>query len=161
MKFTTGTLTLDAQGMNNAYWVFQIGSTLTTASASSVNIINVGSNGGSDDGLFWQVGSSATLGTTTDFEGNIIALASATLNTGATIHNGRVFAKTGAVTLDTNTITIASPFPNNGPGLSGGIEIDMYGKIIDRVMVPPIPEPSTLCLVIAGVFCFMKKRRSA
>ena len=68
----TGTLTLNAQGLNNAYWVFQIGSTLTTASMSAINIINVGSNGGSDDGLFWQVGSSATLGTTTAFEGNIL-----------------------------------------------------------------------------------------
>ncbi len=81
--------------LNNAYWVFQIGSTLTTASASVVKIINVGSNGGSDDGLFWQVGSSATLGTTTAFEGNILAQASITLDTGATIDNGRALALTG------------------------------------------------------------------
>ncbi len=85
----TGTLTLDAQGNNNAFWVFQIGSTLTTASAAVVQIINAGSNGGSDDGLFWQVGSSATLGTATAFEGNILAQASVTLNTGAIIDNGR------------------------------------------------------------------------
>src|ERR1035438_2947108 len=57
----TGTLTLNAEGLANAYWVFEIGSTLTTASASAVDIINPGCN----DGLFWQVGSSATLGTTT------------------------------------------------------------------------------------------------
>ena len=50
-----GTLILDAQGLNNAFWVFQIGSTLTTASAAVVQMINVGSNGGSDNGLFWQV----------------------------------------------------------------------------------------------------------
>ena len=57
----TGALTLDAQGLDNAFWVFQIGSTLTTASSSSVALINPGSN----NGLFWQVGSSATLGTST------------------------------------------------------------------------------------------------
>ncbi len=58
----TGTLDLNAEGNNNAYWVFQIGSALTTASGSSVVVTNFGSNGGSDDGVFWQVGSSATLG---------------------------------------------------------------------------------------------------
>jgi hypothetical protein len=152
----TGTLTLDAQGLNNAYWVFQIGSTLTTASASAVNIINVGSNGGSDDGLFWQVGSSATLGTTTDFEGNILALASITLNTAATIHNGRALAQTGAVTLDTNTISIPSPPPNNGPGLSGGLT---FGNSGDVVPIGPsagpgsptdTPEPATLTVFLLG-----------
>jgi Ice-binding-like len=71
----TGTLTLNAQGLANQFWVFQIGDTLTTASASSVNIINPGAN----EGLFWQVGSSATLGTTTAFEGNIVALTSITM----------------------------------------------------------------------------------
>ena len=89
----TGTLTLNAEGNNNAYWVFQIGSTLTTASGSSVTVTNFGSNGGSDDGVFWQVGSSATLGTATSFEGNILALASITLDTAATILNGRALRK--------------------------------------------------------------------
>ena len=68
-------------------------------------MINLGSNNGSDDGVFWQVGSSATLGTTTSFEGNILALASITLNTKASILNGRALAQTGAVTMDTNTIS--------------------------------------------------------
>jgi Ice-binding-like len=63
----TGTLTLNALGSNNALWVFQIGSTLTTASSSVIQVIN----GGPGDGLFWQVGSSATLGTSTTFEGNM------------------------------------------------------------------------------------------
>ena len=80
--------------------VFQIGSTLTTASASSVLVINPGTN----DQVFWQVGSSATLGTTTDFYGSVIADQSVTLNTGATIDCGRAIALTVAVTMDTNTV---------------------------------------------------------
>ena len=127
----------------------------------SVEIINVGSNGGSDDGLFWQVGSSATLGTTTAFEGNILASASITLDTGATIDNGRALAQTGAVTMDTNTISIASPPPNNGPGLSGGLE---YASGSSGSIVPigpfAIPEPSTfvlLCFGLAGVLGFRKR----
>lgn len=96
----TGTLTLDAGGDPNAVFIFLIGSTLTTASGSSVNIIN----SGSACNLFWQVGSSATLGTTTAFQGTIIALQSITLNTGASIIPGRALARNGALTLDTNTI---------------------------------------------------------
>ncbi|MHB1037748.1 MAG: ice-binding family protein [Pirellulales bacterium] len=126
----TGTLTLDAQGNNNAYWVFQIGSALTTASGSVVQVINVGSNNGSDDGLFWQVGSSATLGTSTSFEGNILALTSITLNTTATILNGRALAQTGAVTMDTNTIENVCPPPNGGPGFSGGLVFDSGGNVV-------------------------------
>jgi Ice-binding-like len=100
----TGTLTLNDEGNPDAVFVFQIGSTLTTASGSSVVSIN---DGGSPAGIstFWQVGSSATLGTTTSFEGNIMALASITANTGATDLDGRLLAETGAVTLDDNTIT--------------------------------------------------------
>jgi hypothetical protein len=112
-KFTssaqlTGALTLDAAGNPNAQWVFQIGSTLTTASASSVLLIN----GASAGNIYWQVGSSATLGTTTAFKGTIIAQASVTDTTGATVQ-GRLFALTGAVTLDTNTVTVV---PGTTPG---------------------------------------------
>jgi hypothetical protein len=96
----TGTLTLDAQGNANAVFIFKIGSTLTTASGSSVLLIN----GGTLCNVFWQVGSSATLGTTTSFAGNILALTSITLTTGATV-TGRALARNGAVTLDTNTVT--------------------------------------------------------
>jgi hypothetical protein len=99
----TGTLTLDAQGDPNAVFVFQIGSTLTTASGSRVNLIN----GAQACRVFWQVGSSATLGTTTDFVGNVLADTSITANTGATVQ-GRLLAQNGAVTLDTNTITRAT-----------------------------------------------------
>lgn len=97
----TGTITLDGQGDPNALFVFQIGSTLTTASMSSV----VGINGADGCNVYWQVGSSATLGTTTAFQGSIIALASVTMNTNATILDGRAIALNGAVTMDSNTIT--------------------------------------------------------
>lgn len=95
----TGALTLNAQGNANAVFVFKIGSTLTTASGSSVLLIN----GGSPCNVFWQVGSSATVGTTTTFLGNILALTSITLNTGAGV-SGRALARNGAVTMDTNTV---------------------------------------------------------
>ena len=98
----TGVLTLDAEGDSSAAWVFQIGSTLTTASNSSVLVIN----GGQECNVFWQVGSSATLGTTTSFIGTIVALTSITLNTGANI-SGRALARNGAVTLDTNNVAVA------------------------------------------------------
>jgi hypothetical protein len=96
----TGTLTLDAQGDPNAVFIFQVGSSLTTASAASVSVIN----GGSNCNVFWQIGASATLGTGTTFAGNILALASITLTTGASV-DGRAFARTGAVTLDSSFVS--------------------------------------------------------
>jgi hypothetical protein len=99
----TGTLTLDAGGDPNAVWVFQVGSTLTTASASRVVLIN----GASPCNVFWQIGSSATLGTNSTLEGNILALTSITATTGATI-DGRALARNGSVTLDTNTVRLGS-----------------------------------------------------
>ena len=101
----TGTLTLNGEGLADPIFVFQIGSTLTTASGSSVVTIN--DDGSSTPGIstFWQIGSSATLGTTTAFEGNILALASITADTGATDLDGRLLAENGAITLDSNTIT--------------------------------------------------------
>jgi hypothetical protein len=96
----TGALTLDAGGDPNAVFVFQAGSALTTASASLVNLVN----GAQSCNVFWQVGSSATLGTGSNFRGTILALTDITVTTGATVE-GRVLARNGAVTLDTNTIT--------------------------------------------------------
>lgn len=98
----TGPLTLNAQGDASAVFIFKTGSTLTTASGSSVALMN----GGSACNVFWQIGSSATLGTTTSFVGNILALTSITLTTAANV-TGRALARTGAVTLDSNTITAA------------------------------------------------------
>ena len=99
----TGKLTLDAGGDSASVWVFQIGSTLTTASGASVVLIN----GASPCNVFWQVGSSATLGTTTSFVGNIFALTSITLTTHASVA-GRALAQNGAVTMDSNTVSIAA-----------------------------------------------------
>jgi uncharacterized repeat protein (TIGR01451 family) len=93
----TGDLVLDANGDSNAVWVFKMGSTLTTASGATVRMIN----GGQALNVFWHVGSSATLGTTTRFSGNILAEVSITLDAGASLQ-GRALALTGAVTMDTH-----------------------------------------------------------
>ncbi len=100
----TGSLTLNNLGNPDAVFVFQIGSTLTTASGSSVVTINGGPNPTPGISVFWQIGSSATLGTTTSFEGNILANTSITADTGATVA-GRLLAENGAVTLDDNVIS--------------------------------------------------------
>jgi hypothetical protein len=96
----TGALTLNGGGDPRAVFVFQAGSTLTTASASQVLLVN----GAQACNVFWQVGSSATLGTGSVFRGSILALTDITVTTAATLE-GRVLARNGAVTLDTNTIT--------------------------------------------------------
>jgi hypothetical protein len=95
----TGTLTLNGAGNSNSVFVFQAGSTLTTASASRVIL----ENGAQACNVFWQVTSSATLGTGSSFVGSILALQSITVTTGTTI-SGRVLARNGAVTLDSDTI---------------------------------------------------------
>jgi hypothetical protein len=97
----TGTVTLNGAGNPDAVFIFEAGSTLTTATTSTVVL----ENGAQACNVFWQVGSSATLGTTTNFAGSILASTSITLNTGATV-NGRVLALGGAVTMDDNTITV-------------------------------------------------------
>jgi hypothetical protein len=111
----TGTLTLDAQGDPDAVFVFQAGSSLITASGSTVSLIN----GAQACNVFWQVGSSATLGTNSTFSGTLLALTSITATTGSTI-TGRILARNGAVTLDTNSITTpvcaaAPPTPTATP----------------------------------------------
>lgn len=99
----TGTMTLDAQGDPNAEFIFQAGSSLITASDSRVQLIN----GAQACNVVWQVGSSATFGTGTDFVGDVLVRTSITAQTGATFH-GRLLAADGAVTLDTNTITVST-----------------------------------------------------
>lgn len=95
----TGTLVLTGSGP----WVFQIASTLTTASNSHVVMMDATNCGN----VFWQIGSSATLGTGTQFAGNILALASVTLTTGVNV-SGSVIALTAAVTMDTNHVAVCS-----------------------------------------------------
>lgn len=110
--FLTGTVTLDAQNDPKAVFIFQAGSTLITASSSRVRLLN----GAQPCNVYWQVGSSATLGTNTDFVGTVMALTSVSLKTGADVE-GRVLARNGAVTLDTNTISLPrcneSPIPGS------------------------------------------------
>ncbi len=118
----TGTvpLTLNAQGNSAAVFIFKSVSTLITGPGSSV----VMSNSGSGCNVFWKVGSSATLDTTTAFQGSILALTSITLNTGATMLPGRALARNGAVTMDSNTISITgcgTPSPTATPTPAPGV----------------------------------------
>ncbi|HEV7615949.1 MAG TPA: ice-binding family protein [Solirubrobacterales bacterium] len=108
----TGALTLDAEGDPNAEFVFQIGSQLTTESASSVLLVN----GASPCNVYWQVGSSADLGTTTAFQGSLMALTSISLKNGATVL-GRMLARNGQVSLINNVLT--RPLCATGPPPSG------------------------------------------
>lgn len=137
----TGTLTLNAQGNPNAVFIFQMGSTLTTASASNVVVIN----GGSNCNVYWQVGSSATLGSTTSFAGNIVALTSITLITGANA-SGRLLARNGAVTMDSNNVGGCAG------GAAGGVSA-----------IPTLSEWAmfvmTLLLAVAG-FVVLRSRKS-
>jgi hypothetical protein len=156
----TGSLTLNGGGVANASWVFQIGSSLTTSPGSAVDVINTGAGAQ----VYWNVGSSAILDTTTSFEGNILALASITLKTGATIGCGRALASTGAVTMDHNTISIgcttelggSTPLLAGGNGLSGALVgskpplslpsgSTLYGVTAQGISA--IPEPGTLALL--------------
>lgn len=156
-----GPLTLDAQNIPGALFVFQIGTALTTASASSVNVIN----GDANLGVFWLLGvhggagtGSATLGTTTSFAGNILALDSITLNNSAKILCGRAFAQVGAVSMDTNTISNnCTTFHNDttrsdfgSAGFSGGV-----------VGVGVVPEPEVYVMLAAGLglMGFVARRR--
>jgi uncharacterized protein with beta-barrel porin domain len=103
----TGQLTLDGGGDPNTIFIFNIGSTLTTAAASSIVL----ANGADPNKVFFRVGSSATLGSTTQFVGKILALTSITLVTGASINCGAALARNGAVTLDSNVINICIARP--------------------------------------------------
>jgi hypothetical protein len=131
----TGPLTLNFEGMNNQNIVFQIGSTLTTASGSSVIV----EDAGTDDNVYFEVGTAATLGTTTSFVGDIIAGTSITLDTGANITCGDALALTGAVTMDSNTIGTCA-------GGTGGI-----GGTGGGVINTPTPEPGTFGLLGTGI----------
>ena len=150
----TGTVTLDGQGDPNAVFIFQAGSTLITASNSTVALIN----GAQACNVYWQVGSSATLGTNSSFVGNVMALTSIAAQTGTTV-SGRVLARNGAVTLDSNVITApictptspsASPSgsPSGSPSAStsaspsGSPSVSPSGSPSSSPTVPPTGSPT-------------------
>jgi hypothetical protein len=112
----TGNLTLDGNGNPNSVFIIQIGSTLTTASAAQILLIN----GAQASNIFWQIGSSATLGTYTEFAGYILAWTSVTITTGSTA-NGSIYAVNGTITLDTNDVQAPGfvPDPTGTPTLTG------------------------------------------
>lgn len=160
----TGTLTLDGLGNANAAWVFQMPSTLITSPNSVVNITNTGSGAG----VYWNVGSSATIDTNTAFLGNILALTSITMNTTATDLCGRVLASTGAVTLDQNSLSgSCMDFLSGSSGLSGGLDVITTSRGTEVITLPPtpvenapVPEPTTILLLgtgLLGVLVFSKK----
>ena len=142
----TGTLTLDFQGVPDALFVFQIGSTLATAAGSVVELFD----GGTDAGLFFRVGSSATFGSGTVFAGNVLADQSITLDGGAGILCGRAIALHAAVTLDESTISNDCGAENYGSRRTdfassgfGGADATPGGT--------PVPEPASLLLSLAGL----------
>jgi hypothetical protein len=137
----TGTLTLDAQGDPDAVFIFQVGSALTTASDSTVALLN----DAQACNVFWQIGSSATLGTNTTFVGTIMALTSISVTTGTTV-DGRALARNGSVTLDSNvfrrsgceTTPPSSPPPTGSPSPSD----NPTGPPTDGPTTPPSDGPT-------------------
>jgi hypothetical protein len=179
--FLDGTLTLDAQGNNNAIFIFDIGTALITGVNAKVSVIN----GGSGDGLFWLVGSQATLGDSTILEGNVIAGTAIVLDPSAEIQCGRAISNT-AVTMSGKTATNPTNLVaiNGVPtGCVGGLEggFDVSGGTFTLVAsggfvavpeggglgTPPgpvasVPEPSTLALFgggFVGLLGFGLRRR--
>jgi type VI secretion system secreted protein VgrG len=152
----TGTLTLDFQGLSDRMVVFQIGSTLTTASDSKVTI----KNGTASDAVYFQVGSSATLGPSTLFEGNILALTSIFFDSSAEILCGRAFAQVGEVTMIANKISNDCSGPGSGgPGTgdegSGNSDFGSFGFSGGSSVAPGVPEPTTLTTYFIGLIALL------
>ena len=131
----TGALQLDTRAGTGATFIFQIGSTLTTASDAVVNWLGAAT----DAQVIWQVGSSATLGTGTQFIGDILAMASITLNTGVSVQDGAALAHDGSVTLDTVSVTLPPAFLT-GPSA--------------------VPEPGSIALLMAGLVLVLTSCRN-
>lgn len=139
----TGTLTLDFTSAPDADFVFQIGSTFTSASAADIVVLG----GGPGSGIFFNIGSSATLGTGSTVVGNLFANTAITLATGARILCGRALALNAAVTLDTSSISNNCSANDNGSGRS---DFGSQGySSLDAI--EPLPEPDTWALLLCGL----------
>jgi len=145
-----GALVLDGQGLDDAYWVFQISTAFTSSAGSTVTVINPGPEGGSDYGIFWNVGTEVLIGANNVILGNYLAGTSITM--GSQSGGGARGLAYAAVTLDENAINAYG-----GPGASdwsGGLMYDQLGNIV------PLPEPSTVFLSGLAFFalCPMGRR---
>ncbi|HEX9172456.1 MAG TPA: DUF3494 domain-containing protein [Telluria sp.] len=143
-----GVLNLDALGDPNAMFVFQIGSAFTTASSSIINVLNAGGN----TGIFFQVGTSATLGSSSVFAGNILADQSVTFGTSAMLLCGRALALNAAVTMDSNTVA------NDCTNVAGQTDYGSFGYSGGRDRVE-VPEPATFGMMGLGVLGMLAVRR--
>jgi type VI secretion system secreted protein VgrG len=148
----TGPLFLDGGGDASAVFIFQTDSTLITASGSTVNLIN----GAQECNVFWQVGSSATLGTGSVFAGNIMALTSISVQTGVTVH-GRALARNGAVTLDNDVFTsptcaLAGPTASTTTTAAGSTATTAVGTQTPSIRLPVTGAPVKGPLLLAGTF---------
>ena len=164
----TGAMTLDGQNDPNAVFIFQTDSTLITGSGSVVNLIN----GASECNIFWQVGSSATIGTGSAFVGNVLALTSIAVQTGATVR-GRALARIGEVTLDNNvfTSTNCALSPEGAPAATTTLAPDTVPTVVvtditlprtgGKNLAPTTAVGSIALIVGAGAILLARRRRPA
>ena len=147
-----GTLILDFQGNSDALFIFNIGSTLTTITGSKVTVVN---NGGQSNGsnVYWAVGSSATLGTGTQFVGNILAVESITLTTGVSM-SGSALALNGAVTMDTDTISVCGAAPDVIPPtvISTDPANNATGVALNKIITATFSEAMDQSTITTGTF---------